>query len=254
MLKKKFKSTVLCCAFHPSNGQLLATGCADFKMRIFSTFTTEVDGSNVDPGPFRSTHGPLEFGETYVELSTSSWVEAVAWSPSGNVVAYSSHDSMLHFATLGQSAEPTVQMLRLTGLPLCALLFLSDTAIVGVGHDLNPFIFNLSRTSNQWSLYCTLEKDSVLPLSASAAGAPLQSENSVSKARELFKSKTIRGQDFKAESDALKTTHERLINCLNDATTVRGKGVSVISTSGLDGKLVTWSLPQLDIAFSSLAI
>ena len=32
----KHKSTVLCCAFHPSNGQLLATGSADFKCRSYS--------------------------------------------------------------------------------------------------------------------------------------------------------------------------------------------------------------------------
>jgi actin related protein 2/3 complex subunit 1A/1B len=90
MIKKKFKSTVLCCSFHPSNGQLLATGCADFKMRVFSTFTTDVDGTYVNPGPFASTHGPLEFGEAYIELSAAGWVHSVAWSPSGNTIAYCS--------------------------------------------------------------------------------------------------------------------------------------------------------------------
>lgn len=45
MIKKKiFKSSVTCCAFHPSNGQILATGSTDFKCRIFSTFTSDVDG------------------------------------------------------------------------------------------------------------------------------------------------------------------------------------------------------------------
>ena len=90
MIKKKFKSTVLCCSFHPSNGQLLATGSADFKCRIFSTFTSEVDGDNVNPGPFSSTIGPMEFGESYVELNALGWVHAVAWSPSGLMIAYAS--------------------------------------------------------------------------------------------------------------------------------------------------------------------
>jgi actin related protein 2/3 complex subunit 1A/1B len=88
MVKKKFKSTVLCCAFHPTNGQLLATGCADFKMRIYRTFATDVDGSAVDAGPFATSHGPLEFGEVYVELSALGLIHAVAWSPSGNILAY----------------------------------------------------------------------------------------------------------------------------------------------------------------------
>lgn len=85
MVKKKFKSTVLCCAFHPTNGQLLATGAADFKCRVYSTFAADVDGTNVDPGPFGT---PLEFGEPYVELSALGWVNSVAWSPSGAILAY----------------------------------------------------------------------------------------------------------------------------------------------------------------------
>lgn len=87
MVKKKFKSTVICCAFHPKNGQLLATGCADFKCRVFSTFASDVDGNRVDSGPFAS---PLEFGEAYCELSALGWIHALAWSPSGSVLAYAS--------------------------------------------------------------------------------------------------------------------------------------------------------------------
>lgn len=144
MVKKKFKSTVLCCAFHPSNGQLLATGCADFKCRIYSTFATDVDGTNVNAGPFQSTTGPMEFGEAYVELSATGWVHAVAWSPSGNVIAYASHDSCLHFARLDQSAEPVVHTVRLNGLPLLALKFVGEKALVGVGHDFNPALYTYS--------------------------------------------------------------------------------------------------------------
>lgn len=88
MIKKKFKSTVLCCAFHPKNGQLLATGCADFKCRVYSTFTAAVDGNNVNAGPFGK---PLEFGEAYCEISAFGWINAVAWSPCGDVLAFAGH-------------------------------------------------------------------------------------------------------------------------------------------------------------------
>jgi actin related protein 2/3 complex, subunit 1A/1B len=147
IVKKKFKSTVLCCAFHPTNGQLLATGCADFKCRIVSTFVSDVDGDNVNPGPFASITGPLEFGEAYAELSALGWIHAVAWSPSGNVLAYSGHDSAVYFATLGVAAEPPVQVVRLNDLPICTLLFLSEKAIVCGGHDFNPLI--LTRSANK---------------------------------------------------------------------------------------------------------
>ena len=84
MVKKKFKSTVLCCAFHPQNGQLLATGSADFKCRVFSTFDSTVDAAP-SQGSFER---PLEFGEAYCEFSSQGWVTGVAWSPSGDTLCY----------------------------------------------------------------------------------------------------------------------------------------------------------------------
>jgi actin related protein 2/3 complex, subunit 1A/1B len=84
MVKKKFKSTVLCCAFHPHNGQLLATGSADFKCRVFSTFDSTVDATP-SQGHFEK---PLEFGEAYCEMTSSGWITGVAWSPSGDSLCY----------------------------------------------------------------------------------------------------------------------------------------------------------------------
>jgi actin related protein 2/3 complex, subunit 1A/1B len=157
MVKKKFKSTVLCCAFHPTNGQILATGCADFKMRIFSTFAAAVDGNTVDAGPFAACPGPLEFGEVYTELSALGWIHAVAWSPSGNVIAYTGHDSSVHFAdlsTMRPDADPVVCTVRLPQLPLCSLHFLSNTAIVGGGHDFAPVIFTANSNGKG---FCSFE-------------------------------------------------------------------------------------------------
>lgn len=90
MVKKKFKSTVLCCAFHPHNGQLLATGSADFKCRVFSTFDSTVDAAP-SQGYFEK---PLEFGEAYCEMSSSGWINSVAWSPSGDSLCYSGKHSL----------------------------------------------------------------------------------------------------------------------------------------------------------------
>jgi actin related protein 2/3 complex subunit 1A/1B len=140
MIKKKIKSTVVCCAFHPTNGQLLATGSSDFKCRVFSTFSTEVDGTRVDAGPFGV---PQEFGEPYVELSAMGWVNAVAWSPSGSTLAFAGQDCSIHFATF-QGGNPVVQTIRFKELPLYKLLFVSDYAIIGAGHDYQPTAYNLS--------------------------------------------------------------------------------------------------------------
>ena len=55
--------------------------------RVFSTFDADVDDSVVKCGPFLQ---PLEFGEIYAELTASCWVNAVAWSPSGQSLAFAS--------------------------------------------------------------------------------------------------------------------------------------------------------------------
>ena len=78
----------------------------------------------------------------------------------------------------------------------------------------------------------------------------------VSAARELFKNKTARGQDIKEDADTLKTRHERTITLLRDATPGGSSGgsVQVVSSSSLDGKLILWTLPKLEIDMAALGI
>ena len=93
--KKNFKSTVLCVAFHPQNSQILACGCADFKCSVFSVFSSDVD-SAPDGGPFEA---PVEFGDSYAEFSALGWINAVAWSPSGSVLAFAGGALLILFFT-----------------------------------------------------------------------------------------------------------------------------------------------------------
>lgn len=246
MIKKKFKSTVLCVDFHPANGQLLATGCADFKCRVYSTFSSEVDGTTVNSGPFANFSGPVEFGETYLELSASGWVHAVAWSPSGNILAYASHDSTVHFATLGVSAEPPVQVVRLNDLPFSSLLFLNEHALLGAGYDFNPTV--ITNSKGQWAF------NSVLDKAEEKTAAADEGASNTSRARELFKSKTARGQDIKSDCDVLKTKHERQITHIRNAAGSRNGSISSVSTTGMDGKLVMWNLSSLEATFSKLSL
>eukprot|EP01038_Epipyxis_sp_PR26KG_P015352 gene15352-20687_t len=236
---KAFKSTVLCCAFHPTNGQVLATGCADFKCRIFSTFASDVDGTNVDPRPFSS---PVEFGKAYVELGSLGWIHSVAWSPSGNVLCYSGHDSTIHFALLGGQSEPIIQSLRLPGLPICSLLFLGENALVGGGHDFVPLSFTKDQ-GGKWNFLANLDEEAVKLKGDSSENVAATS--GVSAARELFKNKTVRGQDNRSDGDALRSFHENCITEIRVANSSSNKGVTSFSTSSLDGRLVLWNLPSL---------
>lgn len=174
MIKKKFKSTVLCCAFHPKNGQLLACGSSDFKCRVYSTFTADVDGTDVNAGPFGN---PLEFGEAYCELNSLGWVNAVAWSPSGSTLAYAGHDSSIHFATFVSEQAPVVRTIRYKDLPLMKLMFLGENSIIGGGHDFNPLLFTSG--NNEWNFNRRLDQRA-----AQSAGSG--SDSGVAAARALF--------------------------------------------------------------------
>lgn len=242
MIKKKFKSTVLCCAFHPKNGQLLATGSTDFKCRVFSTFAADVDGNAVNAGPFGN---PLEFGEAYVELTSLGWVNAVAWSPSGSTLCYSGHDSTIHFATFSASG-PVVRSIKLRDMPLNKLLFVTEKAVLGGGHDFNPLLF--VNGSGEWSFNRRLDQrvEEVASASSAAGG--------VAAARALFQNKASRGQEKKADNDTLWTKHENSITGLVECTAPGQKYITKVSTSGLDGRLVVWDLPALELDMAALSV
>jgi actin related protein 2/3 complex, subunit 1A/1B len=173
----------------------------------------------------------------------------------------------VHFATLGVAAEPPVQVVRLNNLPFFNMMFLTEQTLLGVGFDFNPTLLNNSSSKgnvfliDQLTIFlfsiCPLsghwEFNSVLDKVDEKANVAEDTGSSVSKARELFRSKTVRGQDVKSDTDVLKTKHERLITHVRNAG-ARNGAISMVSTTGLDGKLVLWNLASLDVNFSKLSL
>jgi WD40 repeat protein len=66
--------------------------------------------------------------------------------------------------------------------------------------------------------------------------------------RALFQNKAKLGQDSALDMDSLWTSHEGAISSINTM------GPGRLSTAGLDGNVVVWDLPQLDIAMASLGL
>ncbi|CAN0474080.1 unnamed protein product, partial [Phaeothamnion confervicola] len=69
----------------------------DFKCRVLSATITDVDAA-ADAGPFGKA---LPFGEVYAEFTCNAWVNAVAWSQSGKLLAFAGHDSTVHVVQFG---------------------------------------------------------------------------------------------------------------------------------------------------------
>lgn len=69
----------------------------------------------------------------------------------------------------------------------------------------------------------------------------------------MFQNKATRGQDGKSESDTLWTKHENVITGLSIGS-VNEHDPTIIVTSALDGRVVSWDLPLLEIDFDGLSV
>ncbi|EGG15428.1 actin related protein 2/3 complex [Cavenderia fasciculata] len=219
---KKHKSTVLKVDWHPNN-LLLATASSDYKVRVFDAYVKKADGRVQRP------YGEVAFGTPIFEFDQcASWVHALKWSPTGNQLGFSSHDSQLAVADFATN-PPTVDKIKLRTLPLTDLLFATENSIVGVGHNTSPIL--VTKQGSGWTLQGDLDTGS-----GSAA-----SDNT--SARNLFQNKVDLGEskvDVK-----LPTVHQ---NCITNIVSYKqtGGAVSDFSTSGLDGNIVIWKVKPLE--------
>ncbi|KAK0537240.1 ARP2/3 actin-organizing complex subunit Sop2 [Tilletia horrida] len=157
-IKKPIRSTVLSLDWHPNN-VLLAAGSADMRARVFSAFI-----KGVDQKPPPSVWGErLPFGTVCGDWPTPAggWVHGVAFSPSGDVLAYVGHDSSLTIVyPSGPDAPPhAIHSIRSPTLPHVSLTFTSETSLVAAGHDCQPVLFE-GDVQNGWRLTKTLDSAS----------------------------------------------------------------------------------------------
>jgi len=224
-IKKQLKSTVLCVAWHPGN-IFLAAGSSDFKVRVYAA---QVKG--IDKKPQGTTAFKLSstFGECLAEFdSNSAWVHGVAFSPSGNTLAYVSHDSSVTFVDTSNAEEnKNIQVIKGSSLPFKTLLFFDDNRLIAGGYDCNPYLY--SQSSGSWSLTKKLDDES-------GATTKAGSDTAAGKAREKFQSNVNRGQDSSSEGTLLATKHQNCITCLYPFDS------KSFTSTGVDGFLITWKL------------
>lgn len=272
-IKRPLRSTVTSIDWHPNN-VLLAAGCADFHARVFSAYIKGVDAK---PPP--SVWGErLPFGTVCGEFPTpaSGWVHGVAFSPSGDALAYVGHDASLTIVYPSQPEAPprAMHVIRLPSLPYMTLLFTSETSLVAGGHDCQPMLFEGSADEG-WRLTRSLDtagtaaskpkppppppKKPGLGASSSASSGGVGRLNNEAFAR--FREADSRGkhaapstlpdgmptpQSFGAVAGAsiaddgeLHTTHQNTITDIRIYSGTPGH-VDAISSSGVDGRLCTF--------------
>ncbi|KAF8606035.1 actin-like protein ARPC3 [Ceratobasidium sp. AG-I] len=241
-LKKPIRSTVLALDWHPNN-VLLAAGSADMKARVFSAFIKDVDKKPAptvwgEKLPFNTVCG--EYGSP-----SGGWVHSVAFSPSGDLLAFASHDSTITLV----NPQLGAQTIRISTLPYVTLTFTSESSLVAAGHDCQPVLFSDSGAG--WALDGSLDdittaKTPVGPRGGSAVGR-LNNE-----AFNRFKNADSRGTSgappipgsaasTSGPGGELLTVHQ------NTITSVRPydgspDNVTRVSTTGKDGQLVIWDV------------
>lgn len=131
-LKKPIRSTILSIDWHP-NSVLLAAGSTDAHARVFSAFI-----KGVDQKPEPSVWGDrLPFNTVCGEYLNNSagWVHDVAFSPSGDALAFAAHDSSVTIVYPQGPEMPPKAVLTVTTqqLPFTTLLWTTEDEIIAAG-------------------------------------------------------------------------------------------------------------------------
>lgn len=229
-VKKPIRSTVTAVAWHP-NSVLLAAGSTDGHARVFSSFV-----KTVDERPPSSVWGErLPFNTVCGEYlnATAGWVHGVAFSPSGEALAFVSHDSSITVVYPSGPEQPPQAVINVSTqlLPFADLLWISEGEIVCAGYDCE--VYRFSGSASGWQLAGSLEK-------AGAAGRPGMEAREES-ALNMFRSMDLRGRSTGQDDTKLRTVHQNSINKVRSYEESGGR-VTRISTGGVDGRIVVWTL------------
>ncbi|CAK1368049.1 Actin-related protein 2/3 complex subunit 1 [Cercospora beticola] len=229
-LKKPLRSTVTSVAWHP-NSVLLAAGSTDGHARVLSSF---IKGTDERPEP--SVWGErLPFNTVCGEYlnSTAGWVHGVSFSPSGNALAFTAHDSSVTVVYPSGPEQPPQAVISISTqlLPFADLLWINEGEIVCAGYDCE--VYKFAGSASGWQLTGSLEKSGAGP------GQGVVREES---ALNMFRSMDLKGRGSSVDDTKLRTVHQNTINKVR-AYNGGGSGqVSQISTAGVDGRVVVWNL------------
>lgn len=197
-LKKPIRSTITSVDWHP-NSVLLAAGSTDAHARVFSSFI-----KGVDQRPEPTAWGErLPFNTVCGEYLNNSagWVHSVAFSPSGNTLAFAAHDSSITVIYPSAPDQPPAAVVTISTqlLPFKSLIWSNEDEIIAAGYDCEAFRFRGGETG--WQLAGTVE-----------AKGPAHVERQEESALQMFKQMDLKG---KAKDDTqLKTVHQNTVTVI----------------------------------------
>lgn len=216
-LKKPIKSTVTSLAWHP-NSVLIAAGSTDSHARVFSGFV-----KGIDARPESSVWGErLPFNTVCGEYLNDSagWIHDLAFSPSGDALAFAAHDSSITVVYPSAPEQPPKAMINVSTqmLPFTSLIWNGESEIIAAGHvcqcpfppaiiyltdsiqDCEPYRFRGSE--NGWDFAGSVE----------AKSRPGMGNAREESALNMFRQMDLKGKT--KDDTQLKTTHQNTINTI----------------------------------------
>uniref|UniRef100_A0A6G3MKT0 Arp2/3 complex 41 kDa subunit n=1 Tax=Henneguya salminicola TaxID=69463 RepID=A0A6G3MKT0_HENSL len=149
------------------------------------------------------------------------WVHSVSFSPSGNKLAWVSHDCTISVAD-SSGSQPITCVVRLENLPFQACLFVTENIILAAGHDNSPYKY-------AWDGKNIKIEGDIDTLTRNKSSQPAEI-SAMSKFRNLDKLAQASG----VVSASSKKTHANTITCLLRMPN------NTMASSGLDSKIVIW--------------
>ena len=222
---KVFRSSVLSLSWHPNN-ILLAAGTSDFKCRVFSTYLKEIEEK-----PAATSWGKkMSFANLMGEfgVGVGGWIHGCSFSDDGERLAFVGHDSSVSFVQGGMESSVVT---RSQFLPFTDCTWISANALVAVGFDCNPMIFNLQGDEFAFSNKCD--------------DSEKKSGGSVLSGRAMFQA--MDRMATSTSSETIKTKHKNTI--LSVSRTADG-----FATAGADGQIIQWNINSLASKFSSMKL
>lgn len=138
------KDSVMSVKFDPGSGRVCASASADGMVMITSAYDPEIDTDG--EGPFAGV--TAEAGEILFKFKSSCWNNTCAFSPSGQTLAFASHDCEMHFIEftpeiVSSLAKPASKKVIYKGKPILNGCFIREDAYIGCGFDNAPMLFKL---------------------------------------------------------------------------------------------------------------
>jgi actin related protein 2/3 complex subunit 1A/1B len=228
--------------WHP-DGNVLAVGTLAGKVHLLTTFLgADVEMKAGNRPEWADQQALATFNSEVMSINVGSWVHALAFSPSGNALAWANHEAVITILYPATGTQSSLRPINKDGLslPFKSLLFLSETVLMAVGYEPSPVILSGNEREGSWQVKAALTNDQLVSASKlSPTGGAMASK------RSIFETASNQGRSAEDMQAKRHTDAESSLGHLNTVRAIDRYTDGKVATMGLDGRLIFWSVAKV---------